>query len=170
MMNKPRQFAASLLPYWRLAVSVLVLSSLLLNVALVITLLGMKAELVAALESMRDAAVEAESRPLTLDVAVDREIPVQMTVPIDQTFDIPLDLTYPLNTVINTYITLPVLGRQNITLPVDTVLPISTTVAVPIRAEVPISLTYHLQTDLPVQVQFPLKLSEPLDMLIEGLK
>ena len=166
----PGRAAGALLRVWRMAISALVVSSLLLNVVLAVVLLGMRQDLREALQSARDALVATESEPLVLDVAVDEDIPIQMTVPIDQVFVVPLEMNYPLKTVINTYITLPVLGRQNISVPVDTVIPVSTTVEVPIRANVPISLTYHLQTEIPVEMHFPFRLSSTLEALIEDLQ
>ena len=165
----PGRAAGALLRVWRMAISALVVSSLLLNVVLAVVLLGMRQDLRRhAVGARRPGATESE--PLVLDVAVGEDIPIQMTVPLDQVFVVPLEMNYPLKTVINTYITLPVLGRQNISVPVDTVIPVSTTVEVPIRANVPISLTYHLQTEIPVEMHFPFRLSSTLDALIEDLQ
>jgi hypothetical protein len=102
-------------------------------------------------------------------VAVDQPIPIQADVPIDQVFVVPIDFVYPLETVVNTYVDIPVLGRQEITVPVETTIPINHTFEVPIQMTIPISVTYHLQTDIPVEVAVPPEVLQSLETLLAEL-
>jgi hypothetical protein len=82
---------------------------------------------------------------------------------------VPLDFEYPLNTVINTYVDIPLLGRQDIAVPVETVIPINTMLDIPIQMDFPISVTYQLQTVIPVEVQLPPTLLDTFEGFIEQL-
>lgn len=154
---------------WRVVISVLVAVSILLNVALIVGLLRVREGLQSALTAADNALVLSASEPLAFEVAVDQSIPIQTTVPIEQAFVVPLEFDYPLNTVVNTYVDIPLLGRQDIAVPVETVIPISTTLEIPVQMEIPISVTVQLQTEIPVEVQFPPTLLDALAGLIEQL-
>jgi len=157
------------LPIWRVVISVLIAISLLLNVVLIVGLLRVREGLQSALTVAGNALALSTSEPLAFVVSVDQAIPIQTTVPIEQSFVVPIELDYPLETVVNTYIDIPLLGRQDIAVPVEMVIPISTTLEIPIQMEIPISVTYQLQTEIPVEVQLPPTLLDTLADLIEQL-
>jgi hypothetical protein len=46
---------------------------------------------------------------------------------------VPFEMDYSLSTVVNTYINIPILGRQSVAVPVDAVIPISETFEIPFR-------------------------------------
>lgn len=140
---------------WRAVVTVFVAVSLLLNVVLIVGLLRARNGLLSALSVAENALTLSTSKPLIFEVAVDQEIPIETTIPVDQDFTVPLEFDYELNTVINTYVDIPLLGRQDIAVPVETMIPIRTTLEIPVTADVPISVTYQLQASIPVEVDFP---------------
>ena len=110
------------------------------------------------------------SEPFVTQVSVDQEIPFNTTIPISQTFTVPLNIQYPLSTVVNTYVNVPILGRQDIAIPIETIIPIQYTLDVPIQVDVPISLTYHLQTEIPVEVAIPPEIRAPLDEILRQIE
>jgi hypothetical protein len=154
---------------WRIAISVVTLLSLLANGLLIFTLLRMRRELYTSLLSARNTLALSASEPIAFDVTVDQPIPIRTDVSVDEVFDVPIAFAYPLETVVTTHINIPVLGRQEIAVPIETVIPIDHTLEVPIQMTVPISVTYQLQATIPVEVAWPPDLLEGLDALLLGL-
>lgn len=140
---------------WRAFILILVIISLAFNAVLIVSLLQAREGLVLALAGAEDAVALLSGEPLSFEVAVDQEIPIRTSVPIEETFVIPLSFDYTLDTVVETYVNIPLLGKQDIAVPVQTVLPISTTIEIPVEMTVPISVTYQLQTEIPVEVELP---------------
>lgn len=161
---KSRTFA------WFVILTVLVILSLALNGYLLITLLSVRRAALEAVNTARNSLAVMGSEPFVTQVSVDQEIPFDTTVPISQTLVVPLDIQYPLSTVVNTFVSVPVLGRQNIAIPIETIIPIEYTLEVPIQVEIPISLTYHLQTEVPVEVAIPPEIRAPLDDVLRQIE
>ena len=155
---------------WLVILTVLVTLSLALNGYLLVTLLNVRKAALGAVTTARNNLAVIGSEPFVTQVSVDQEIPFNTTIPISQTFTLPLNIQYPLSTVVNTYVNVPVLGRQNIAIPIETIIPIEYTLEVPIRVDVPISLTYHLQTDIPVEVAIPPEIRAPLDDVLRQIE
>jgi len=140
---------------WRVLISVLVLASLAGNVFLIRSLIGAEKTLNQARDTARDALLSLESEPMVISVAIDEEIPIRTTVSFSDTLTVPFELDYTLSTVVNTYINIPILGRQSVAVPVNAVIPISETFEIPIAVSVPVSMTYPLELDIPVAVEIP---------------
>ncbi|MGC9522780.1 MAG: hypothetical protein ACP5HG_12975 [Anaerolineae bacterium] len=155
---------------WRYLISFLVIASLAINVFLIYLLLHVEQGFTASLEAARETLLEMSNAPLAVTVEVDQMIPVHTTVAFSDTLTVPVRFEYPLDTVVNTYIQLPVLGRQDIVVPVQTVIPISQTFEMPVQMQVPISITYPLQAEIPVQVEIPHQLAETLHNFLDGLE
>jgi hypothetical protein len=155
---------------WLVTLTVLVLLSLGLNCLLVFALFQARNGALEALATARNTLALLRNQPFVTDVMVDQKIPLNTTVPIDETVSVPLDIEYPLSTTVNTYIELPALGRQEISIPIEAVIPIQYTLEVPIQMQVPISMTYHLQTQIPVEVEIPPEVRTPLDQMLEQLE
>ncbi|MGC9347268.1 MAG: hypothetical protein ACP5JG_03935 [Anaerolineae bacterium] len=154
---------------WRALVSLLVVGSLVLNGVLLYALLYVRGELRSALITARNSLAVKEREPWVVQVNVDQEVPIRTTIPVDETFVIPLDIEYPLSTVINTHVDIPILGRQYINFPVETVIPISYTLEIPIQVDFPISMTYRIQTEVPVEVEMPPEFYGSLNDLIDRM-
>ena len=159
---------------WLVVLTILVVASLALNGYFLIILSDARQGALDVIANTRNDLAALSSEPIVIPIAIDQEIPFNTNVPISETFVLPLDIEYPLSTVINTFVDVPVLGRQDIALPIETVIPIQYTLEVPIRVDVPISLTYHLQTEVPVEVAIPPEIRAPLDdalrQMEEGLQ
>ncbi|MBN2002746.1 MAG: hypothetical protein JXA21_05265 [Anaerolineae bacterium] len=155
---------------WLGILTVLVLLSLALNVVFVVGLLTARDAALEVIGSMRGTMDRLSGQPFSTVVQVDQDIPFNTVVPINQTVTIPVDIQYPLNTVINTYIDIPLLGRQDIAVPIDTVIPFQYDLVVPVAVNVPISLTYHLQTEVPVSFDIPAEIRTPLDTLLQQVE
>ncbi len=152
---------------WLGILTVLVLISLTLNIVFVAGLLIARSAAAEVVTSMRSALDRISDQPFSTIVQVNQDIPFNAVVPINQTVTIPLDIQYPLNTVVNTYIEIPVLGRQDISVPIDTIIPIKYDLVVPVAVDVPISLTYHLQADVPVSFDVPAEIRTPLYLMLQ---
>jgi hypothetical protein len=148
---------------WLVVLTILVLASLALNGYFFFIISNVRQGTLDVVAKARNSLALLSSEPVVIRVTVDEEIPFNTTVPISQTVVLPLDINYPLSTVINTYVNIPLLGRQDIALPIETMIPFQYTFEVPIQVEVPISLTYRLQTEIPVEVAIPPEIRAPLD-------
>lgn len=159
---------------WLVVLTILVLASLALNAYFFVIITGFRQGALDMVSNARAELATFGNEPIVVQVQVDQEIPFDTSIPISETFVLPLDINYPLSTVINTYINLPILGRQDLAIPIEAVLPIQYTLEVPIQVEVPISLTYRLQTEVPVEIAIPpeirLSLDEALQQVEEGLQ
>ncbi|MCU0520657.1 MAG: hypothetical protein MUF84_08200 [Anaerolineae bacterium] len=147
---------------WRLAISLLVLASLVLNVYLVRTLLGISRGAESARTALRETLVSFSGEPIIVPIAVDEEIPVQTTLAFSDTLVVPFQLDYTLDTVVSTSINIPLLGRQSVAVPVYAIIPISETLAIPIQMDIPISMSYPLKVEFPVAVEVPAGLTGDL--------
>jgi hypothetical protein len=140
---------------WRIVITFLVAVSLAGNIFLLRTLLDARQALRMARDTARDALVSFSSEPVMISIAIDEEIPVRTSVAFNETLVVPFEMDYILSTVVNTYINIPILGRQSVAVPVEAVIPISETFAIPIAVSVPVSMTYPLNVELPVAVELP---------------
>ncbi len=160
--------------FWLAGLTVLVLISLALNAYFFLVIRTLRQGTLNVVSNARVSLAMMSREPLVAYINVDQEIPLRTSVPISQTFVLPLDIDYPLSTVVNTYLNLPLLGRQDIALPIETVIPIRYTLAVPFQMEIPISLTYPLQTTVPVEITIPPEIGLSLDEILrqaeEGLQ
>lgn len=152
---------------WLTALTILVIISLGLNGVLIFALFKARDTALDTLASVRNSVAVMGAEPLTTVVNVDQDIPFDTVIPIKQTVTIPLDITYPLSTVINTYVNVPVLGRQDIAVPIDTLIPLKYDLTVPIDMDFPISLTYRLQVDVPVSFEIPAEIRAPIDTVLQ---
>ncbi len=159
---------------WMVVLTILVFVSLALNGYFFLIITGFRQGTLAMITNARVSLATLGRDPFVIQVSVDEEIPFNTSVPISETLFLPLDINYPLSTVINTFVNVPLLGRQDIAIPIETIIPIQYTLEVPIQVEVPISLTYHLQTEVPVEIAIPpeihLALDEALRQAEEGLQ
>ena len=155
---------------WLLILTVLTVISLTLNGLLLFTLFKVRENALGTLTSVRNTVALMGTEPMTMTVHIDQMIPFNTVLPLSQTLTIPLDIVYPLSTVVNTYVNIPVLGRQDIALPIDTEIPIQYDLTVPLALDVPISLTYPLQVDVPVAIKIPPELRTPIDDVLQQIE
>ncbi|MGC9398720.1 MAG: hypothetical protein ACP5HM_06250 [Anaerolineae bacterium] len=140
--------------------------SLLLNVLSLLYLTRMRQRARLVLETAQTTVRTLQEEPIRTDVEVDQKIPIQEVINLDETFSVPLDTTYPLSTVVQTSVQIPLLGRQAIAVPVEAQIPIQMDLTVPVQTQIPISFTYHLQTTLPVEITLSPETWAPLNRLL----
>ncbi len=126
-----------------------------------------------ALKSIAEsrAALEAvAATPIVMEVSLDTEVPISTTVPLHQTFHVPVETTYHLDTVVQTTIQIPLIGAQEVSIPVAGDIPLQLDLNVPVETEIPVAFTYHLQTTVPVEVQLPADSLAPLFALLDKIE
>jgi len=155
---------------WLTILTILTIISLILNGILLFALFKVRANALEALGAVRNTVALLGTDPITMDVHVDQMIPFNMVLPLNETVTIPLDIVYPLDTIINTYVDIPVIGRQDIAVPINAQIPIQYDLTVPIALNVPISLTYPLQVDVPVVIEIPPELRVPIEAVLQQIE
>ncbi len=124
----------------------------------------------AALKGIDEARAALESfaaQPIEMEVSLDTEVPISTTVPLHQSFQVPVETTYHLDTVVQTTIQIPLIGPQEVSIPVAGDIPLRLDLTVPVETEIPIAFTYHLRTTVPVEVQMPSDALAPLFAMLE---
>ncbi len=152
---------------WKVVVTTLVILSLALNIFLLLLLSKARNGLDDAVAVVRNTLAVMGQESFQMSVEVDIEIPINTSIPISQTVSVPINIDYPLSTIINTSFNIPVLGRQEISFPIETVIPVHMYLDIPVQDTVHISMSYPLQMEIPVKVAIPI---EVLSMLDERLQ
>ncbi|MBA3533421.1 MAG: hypothetical protein H0T73_16000 [Ardenticatenales bacterium] len=135
----------------------LVLASLASNAYLIYTALQLQNQLAAtsltaglALDNAANQLETVRTQEFTLTVPIDEEIPVNATIPFDETFNIPINLTVPINTNVKVPLQLGMLGTFNLDIPIRTDVPIDITVPIHIKRNVPINTVVPIKLDVPI--------------------
>ncbi len=152
---------------WILILTLLVLLSLFLNGYLIVSLAQARSRALQIVAAAQNTIQNVDEGTLVVPVRVDQDIPLNTIIPISQTFSIPLKFDYPLSTVVNTSIEIPLLGTQDLAVPIDAVIPIDYVLDVPLQIAIPISLTYRLQMEVPVEIAIPEEMRGSLDELFQ---
>ena len=103
-----------------------------------------------------------------LSVEVNETLPISITVPFKDTFEVPINATVPVS------MTIPI--TENISIPINDVVSINRDVTVsivilgaaipvdiPIRADIPI----NLNIDVPIDMEVPVDTTIPIDLLVK---
>lgn len=121
---------------------------------------------IADLEAFQNATLEFK-------VAVDEEFPVEAQIPFNETIDVPIKLTVPIQQDIDTTIVIDVLGQGlpvDVSVPVDVEVPIDTTLTVPIDRTIDVSTTVPLKLDVPIALEIgDTELAGYIDRIRESL-
>ncbi|MFP4394095.1 MAG: zinc ribbon domain-containing protein [Anaerolineales bacterium] len=165
--SSPEKQAPSHVKVGQLLLWFLVILSLALNGVLIYTLFEVHQSVLNTIASLQNTVVQWRDESIIIPVKVDQQIPFQATVPISETLTVPLNFDYPLSTVVNTSVRIPLVGEQDIAFPIDTVIPVQYTLETPIQVSVPISMTYHLQTEIPVSVEIPQAWLDQITQILE---
>jgi len=152
---------------WLIVLSLLLAVSLAVNALNFYLLSQARAGALNALRAAQDSLRELTATPFTTIVGIDQTLPISATIPLDQTFVVPIDIIYPLDTVVHTAIQIPLVGTQNIAVPIQADIPIQMEIEIPIQMQIPISFTYHLQTEVPVTFELPSGTVELIEEILE---
>lgn len=147
----------------------LLILSLLLNFTVLYVLFYARAASLELLSQAERAVAEFSSQPVKTVVEIDQNIPLSETLFFDHSFLVPLDTVYPLSTVVQTEVSLPLLGTQELNIPIQANIPLQMELEVPVKTNIPLSFTYHLRTSLPVEVVIPPETVEPLSALLQRM-
>ncbi len=163
----PEERAPSRVRMGQLLLWFLVILSLALNGVLIYALFEVREGALNTIASLQNTVVQWRDETVVVPVEVDHTIPFKTMVPISETLTIPLNFDYPLSTVVNTSVKIPLVGEQEIAFPIDTVIPVHYTLETPIQVSVPISMSYHLQTEIPVSVEIPQAWLDQINTMLE---
>jgi hypothetical protein len=173
------------------------LSSLLMNITLVAGLLNYRVRLQASADTFAAALETIDLREIEVAVTIDETLPISMTIPFSDTFQVPIQTTIPVATTIlfedvvqvpiNTTIPIntdfvvqvdiPFFGRTGIPIPIVTTIPVNLTVDVPISRLIPIEteidvdmfIAVPVQSQIPIQTEVPVQLDFPVIISLEQL-
>ncbi|HSM56061.1 MAG TPA: hypothetical protein VK879_07905 [Candidatus Sulfomarinibacteraceae bacterium] len=155
-------------PRWHyLLLWLIALTSLALNTYLFWQLNGLRTRARQEVANASELLDGVELEPYDLPVHVDETIPISITVPFSDTFQVPISTTIQVSDVVP--------FEDNIEVPINTVIPINTTVSVPIPAigniEIPIpivtSIPINMQVNVPISRSIPVELDIPVDFMVE---
>jgi hypothetical protein len=130
----------------------LTLLSLSLNIVTIVALLWARE---AALEEVAEArALIAGVRELAFShtVTVQKDIPVETSVPFEHDIIVPIDTTIPINTTVTVPIEAGILGTFEIDVPIRTFVPIDLEIAVPVSQTVDVSTTVEVDLEVPIEI------------------
>jgi hypothetical protein len=173
------------------------LASLLMNVALIATLLDFRAQLQAGTTALAAALDNVALDDIELIIAIDETVPISLTIPFSDTFRVPIQenipvattilfedvIQVPINAVIPidtdfiVQVDIPLVGRTGIPIPIITTIPVSLTVDVPIRRLIPVETDIEIdilvdvpvQSDIPINTELPVQLDFPVIISLEQL-
>lgn len=155
---------------WRYSVSALTIVSLAINIVLIGVILGIGRGVQSSVAAARHSLELARSEPVEVTVSIEQQVPISTTVPLSDTFVVPVHFDLPLSTRVRTYVTMPLLGRQEILVPVEAIIPVSQTLAIPLNTMIPVHITPTLQMKIPVQVALPPEVIGALEDFLDGFE
>jgi hypothetical protein len=142
--------------------------SLLLNILLLAGLYNFRRQAQQEVANVTQILDTIEIENFDLPVVVDETLPIAITVPFSDTFEVPIQATIPIS------LTVPI--QEDLSFPINEVVSVNRDVTVsiivlgqpipvdiPIRTDIPISLN----VDIPVDLQVPIDTEIPIDLLIE---
>ncbi len=145
----------------------LLVLSLLLNSVVLAALYYARVQSLVLLTQAERTVEQLSSRPIKTIIEIDQRIPLSETLPFDHSFSVPIDTTYPLSTVVQTEISLPLLGTRTVSIPIQADIPLRLELDIPVQTNIPLSFTYHLRTSLPIEVSLPPETLAPILALLQ---
>jgi len=142
--------------------------SLVLNIALLAGLYNFRAQARQQVTDVTEILNTVDIKNFDLPVVVDETLPIDITVPFSDTFEVAIQETVPIS------LTIPI--QENVSFPINDVVSINRDVTVsivilgqpipvdiPIRADIPIALNI----DIPVDLEVPVDTTIPIDLNIK---
>ena len=156
-------------PKWRswhyILLWLVAIVSLVLNILLLAGLYNFRAQARQEVANVTEILDTVNIENFDLPVVVDETLPIDITVPFSDTFEVPIHETVPIS------MTIPI--QENVSFPINDVVSINRDVTVsivilgqpipvdiPIRADIPISLNI----DIPVDLEVPVDTTIPIDL------
>jgi hypothetical protein len=132
--------------------TVLVLVSLALNGVVIYSLVQVRDITLGTVGDARQVIAGVDDDVITHVIEVEQEIPVSVTVPIDQDVLVPIQTTIPISTVVTVPVKPPLLPEFSLPIPIQAVIPVDLEVVVPISETVPIDTVIPLDVEVPVEI------------------
>jgi hypothetical protein len=173
------------------------LTSLFMNVALVVTLHNVRSQVQTEAAALAEALDGFVLEDMELDIAIDETVPISLTIPFSDTFrvpiretipvattvlfedliEVPINAVIPIDTDFVVQVDIPLVGRTGIPIPIVTTIPISLTVEVPISRVIPIETDIEVdflvdvpvESEIPVNAQLPVRLDIPITIALDQI-
>ncbi len=145
----------------------LLILSLLLNSGVLYALYYVRAESLELLTQAERTVEQLSSQPIKTIIEIDQRIPLSETFPFAHSFPVPINTTYFLSTVVQTEVSLPLLGARTVNIPIQADIPLQLELDIPVQTNIPLSFTYHLRTSLPIEVSLPPETLVPISVLLQ---
>lgn len=176
-----------------LALWIIALISLLLNVLLFAGLFAFRARAQQEVRNVSRALDEINIQDsIDVPIVIDQTLPLSMTIPFSDTYEVPINAIVPVNTsipfsetidvpineVINIDTTVNVpFGGASLPIPIQTDIPINLQVTVPISKQVPVVMeipvnllvNVPIQSDVPINTDVPVKMDFPVTVPLDEL-
>ncbi len=144
--------------------------SILLNGIILGMLFSGRATIRDQIQQLAQTVQDAKQEHVRYTFALDREVAIDTTVPIQREFNVPIQTEIRIQQTFDVPLDLPLLGKTNVPIPLDTTVPISTVVKFNLNENVPISTTLRVQADVPIDLNLgDPALSQYLDRLRDAL-
>lgn len=144
--------------------------SLILNLFVISLLSKVRSDAYYAVVSTREGLEKISTESIEMEVQVDQVLPLDIIVPINEVISFPIDLIFPIDTVVNTTINFPLVGPQQVAVPIRANVPINTIIAIPVKMDLPVSTEYHLQAVMPVELSLPPETINSIKSTLEDLE
>lgn len=136
--------------YWALwAVAAL---SLALNVVVINSLLTVRRQAGVAVQAAAAGIERLRAASVTYDVRIAEAVPVNLTVPINETLTVPIDTQLPISTYVQVPVEIPLIGTRTVSFPIEAVIPVKLETDIPVKLTVPISATVPIRLTVPVRL------------------
>jgi len=136
--------------YWALWFVALI--SLALNVWLINGLLVARRQAAQAVLQAAESVQDLRASTFETTVQIDQSIPINLSVPINQTLTVPIDTQLPVSAIVQVPIEVPFLGAQIFDVPINTTIPIKFETQLPVNITVPISANIPVELTVPVKI------------------
>lgn len=139
-------------PIALIILTAMTLLSLSLNVATIVALLWAREAALQEVAESRALIAGVRESTFSHSVSVQKDIPVETSVPFEQDIIVPVDTTIPINTTVTVPIEAGILGTIEIDIPIRTFIPINLEIAVPISETVDVSTTVGVDMEVPIEI------------------
>ncbi len=143
--------------------------SLVLHALTLSRLFAVRSALRAQLSQLADSMDTAQEQHVRYTVPIDQQVPINVVVPINETFVVPVNTSVQIKQDIEVPIDTG-FGVINLPVPLDVNIPISTSVPISFQQDFPISTTVDLNLSVPIDIDLGApQFAEPLDDLRQSL-
>ena len=130
----------------------LTILSLSLNIVTIVALLWAREAALEEVAQARALIAGVKESSFSHTVRVQKDFPIETSVPFEQDIIVPIDTTIPINTTVTVPIEAGILGTLEIDIPIRTFVPINLEIAVPVSQTVDVSTTVEVDLDVPIEI------------------